>query len=99
MASGMVEVHFAPAGVKTWVEPGVTILAASEAAGVEIVTGCTEGMCGTDPVRIASGAACLSDPEEHEQGTLERMGLAADFRLSCSARILSGPVIIETDAF
>ncbi len=95
----MVEVHFAPADAKAWVRPGVTILAASEAAGVEIITGCTQGMCGTDPVRVTSGAGLLSEPEEHERGTLERMGLAPDYRLSCSAKILAGPVFIQTDAF
>jgi ferredoxin len=99
MTLEMVEVHFAPAGAKAWVQSGITILAASEAAGVEIVTGCAQGMCGTDPVRIAEGADGLSEPEEHEQGTLERMGLATEYRLSCSAKILSGPVFIETDAF
>ncbi|MHC4076859.1 MAG: 2Fe-2S iron-sulfur cluster-binding protein [Planctomycetota bacterium] len=99
MTLEMVEVHFAPAGAKAWVQSGITILAASEAAGVEIITGCAQGMCGTDPVRIAEGAGGLSEPEEHEQGTLERMGLATEYRLSCSAKILSGPVFIETDAF
>lgn len=99
MTSEMVEVHFAPAGAKAWVQPGITILVASEAAGVEIITGCTKGMCGTDPVRITSGAGMLSEPGENELGTLERMGLASDYRLSCSAKILDGPVFIQTDAF
>ena len=99
MTSEMVEVLFEPAGARALVTPGITILAASEAAGVEIVTGCTEGMCGTDPVRIRQGLAGLSEPEDHERGTLERMGLAEDYRLSCSAKVLHGPVCVETDAF
>ena len=56
-------------------------------------------MCGTDPVKILDGDQGLSEPEEHEVGTLERMGLEAGFRLSCSARILRGPVHVKTDAF
>ena len=99
MASEMVEVHFAPAGARAWVRPGVTILAASEAAGVEIITGCTQGMCGTDPVRIIDGADGLAEAEEHEQGTLERMGLSSEYRLSCSAKVLKGSVFVETGTF
>jgi ferredoxin len=95
----MVEVVFDPGGIRIWVRPGSSILAAGEAAGIEIIHGCTEGMCGTDPVQILSGTDGLSDPEEHETGTLERMGLSSEFRLSCSARVLSGPVHVKTDAF
>ena len=81
------------------VRSGTTILAASESAGVEIVSGCTEGMCGTDPVHILSGREFLSPPEDHEKGTLERMGLDTAFRLSCSARLIGGTVRVRTDAF
>ncbi|MCA8954547.1 MAG: (2Fe-2S)-binding protein [Planctomycetes bacterium] len=94
-----VEVVFEPSATRVFVSPGATILSASEAAGVEIVTGCTAGMCGTDAVAILVGEAGLSVPEEHERGTLERMGLDSGFRLSCSARILRGPVHVRVDAF
>ena len=94
-----VEVQFDPSEARATVVSGVTILAASEAAGVEIITGCTQGMCGTDAVQIVAGAEGLSAPEDHEQGTLERMGLGADFRLACSARVLRGPVHVRVDAF
>jgi ferredoxin len=99
MASDMVEVVFEPGQTRIWVQPGSTILAAGEAAGIEIIHGCTEGMCGTDPVQILNEDGMLSDPEDHESGTLERMGLTVGFRLSCSARILRGPVHVRTDAF
>ncbi len=56
-------------------------------------------MCGTDPVQIMNNEGELSSPEDHEVGTLERMGLTGGFRLSCSARILRGPVHVKTDAF
>ena len=71
----------------------------AEAAGVEIVTGCTRGMCGTDPVRIRAGLDGLSPAAEHERGTLDRMGLPGEFRLACSATVVSGPILIETGAF
>ena len=99
MTSDMVEVVFEPGAARILVPSGVTILAASEAAGIEIIHGCTEGMCGTDPVEILAGDQGLSEPEEPEAGTLERMGLSPAFRLSCRARILRGPVHVRTDAF
>ena len=99
MSSELVEISFDPGAATVKVEPGITILAASEVAGVEIITGCTAGMCGTDPVQITEGLDRLSTACEHEKGTLERMGLSADFRLSCSARLVAGPVHVKTDAF
>ena len=95
----LVEVRFEPAGRSVFVEPGTTILAAGAAAGVEILTGCTRGMCGTDPVRILDGHDGLAPPAEHERGTIERMGLPAGVRLSCSARVIAGSVRVETGFF
>ena len=94
-----VEVLFEPPATRAKIAPGSTILAASEVAGVEILTGCTEGMCGTDVVQILEGSEGLSAPEEHELGTLERMGLDSGFRLACSARVLRGAVHVRIDAF
>ncbi|MBK8096318.1 MAG: (2Fe-2S)-binding protein [Planctomycetes bacterium] len=95
----LVEVRFAPAGKVVWVRPGTTLLAAGQTAGVEIVTGCTRGMCGTDAVRVAAAADALQPPSDHERGTLLRMGLPADFRLSCSATVQRGIVQVEVGAF
>lgn len=97
--SELVEVSLRPAERTVWVRTGTTLVAASEAAGAPIVTGCTQGMCGTDPVRVVAGAEGLSPPEPHEQGTLERMGLGADYRLACSAKVQRGRIEIETDTF
>lgn len=94
-----VEILFEPPATRAKVASGSTILAASEIAGLEILTGCTEGMCGTDAVQILEGIEGLSTPEDHELGTLERMGLDSDFRLACSARILRGVVHVRIDAF
>ena len=95
----LVEVVFEPGSTRALVAKGVTILEASESAGVEILTGCTAGMCGTDAIEILEGADGLSEPEDHESGTLERMGLEDAFRLSCSARVLRGPVRVKLDTF
>lgn len=96
---GMVEVRFVPGDVVVWVRPGLKILEAAEQAGLDILTGCTQGMCGTDPVRIVAGEEGLEPPEDHERGTLERMGLEAGFRLSCSARLREGSVHVELGDF
>ncbi|MBI5853336.1 MAG: (2Fe-2S)-binding protein [Planctomycetes bacterium] len=95
----LVEVRFLPVDRRAWLTPGSTLLEAGAAAGVEIVTGCTRGMCGTDPVRVREGHEGLRGPAEHERGTLDRMGLGPEWRLACSARVERGPVVVEVGAF
>ena len=80
-------------------QPETTLLAAAEAADVDIVTGCTKGMCGTDAVRIVDGGDGMAQPSDHEKGTLERMGLGPDFRLACSAKATRGPITVDTESF
>jgi nitrite reductase (NADH) large subunit len=100
----LVEVLFHPDDRRVWMRPGATLVETAASAGVEIVTGCTRGMCGTDPVRVVAGGEQLNAPEDHERGTIERMGLAVgEFRLACSARLAepaAGVTLeIETGAF
>ncbi len=94
----LVEVQFEPAGKIVLVAAGTTLLAASRAAGVELVHGCTRGMCGTDAVRVEPVAA-LDPPTDAERSTLERMGLDPAFRLSCSARVRVGTIRVDLDRF
>jgi len=94
----LVEVHFEAADKTVFVQPGTTLLAAAEMAGVEIMTGCTRGMCGTDAHRLTAGADALEPAEEPEQGTLDRMGVGADCRLLCSAKVRAGKVSVAGDA-
>jgi len=95
----LVEVQFEPVGRIVLVAPGTTLLAASRAAGVEITTGCTRGMCGTDAVKVAADADGLQPAADPERSTLERMGLDPAFRLSCSARVHRGVVRVQLGAF
>ena len=95
----LVEVRFLPADRTVFVREGMTLVGAGDAAGVEIVTGCTQGMCGTDPVLVLAGGDGLSAIEPHERGTLERMGLGEGHRLACSARVVHGKIEIRTDTF
>ena len=96
----LVEVSFRAADKVVFVQPGTTLLVAAEMAGVEILTGCTRGMCGTDAVRVEAVPedAALEPPQDHEAGTLARMGLGAGCRLACSARVRSGRVEVLGDA-
>jgi len=94
-----VEVQFEPGGAVARVQSGATLLDAADVADVNIAVGCTRGMCGTDLVRVVSGLSGLAEPGDDERATLERMGLGEDYRLSCSARVLSGPIVVEIDGF
>ena len=95
----LVEVRFLPSGRTAWVAAGTSVLDAGTAAGVEIVTGCTKGMCGTDAVLVRDGAAGVLPAADAERGTLDRMGLGAHWRLACSARVERGPVVVELGGF
>ncbi|MCB9878145.1 MAG: hypothetical protein H6835_11140 [Planctomycetes bacterium] len=106
----LVEVHFQDAGKTVFVQPGTTLLAAAGMAEVEILTGCTRGMCGTDATRVrCEPAGALEAPAEPERGTLARMGFAGDgdpggevdgaaCRLLCSARVCQGKITVLGDA-
>lgn len=95
----LVEVHFAVAGKTVFVQPGTRLLAAAELAGVDVLTGCTRGMCGTDAARVLTEPAdALLPPQEHERGTLDRMGVASDCRLLCSAAVQRGRIVVLGDA-
>ena len=95
----LVEIRFEPAGKVVFVPPGTTLLAAGQAAGVELAFGCTRGMCGTDPVQVAAAEDGLEPAAGAERGTLERMGLESCYRLSCSARVRHGVVGVELGEF
>ena len=97
--SDLVEVSFVPDEKVVWVRPGATLVEAGTAAGIEIVTGCTQGMCGTDPVLIREGGECLEAAGDDERGTLDRMGLDGCYRLACSAKLASGRVVVELGTF
>lgn len=95
----LVEVRFPAAGTFVCVPAGTTLLRAAALAGVEILTGCTRGMCGTDAVRVEPDRdGALEPPCATEAGTLERMGVAPGCRLACSARVRAGTVVVRGDA-
>jgi ferredoxin len=95
----LVEVHFAAGDRTVFVQPGTTLLAAAALAGVDVLTGCTRGMCGTDAARVCGDRPGALEPAaDPERSTLERMGLAGGCRLLCSARVRCGRVEVAGDA-
>jgi len=89
----MPKVTFMPADQCFEVAPGTTILVSAIQNGVPLRHDCTEAICGTDRVKILSGAEHLSDKTDNEELTLEMMNAGPDDRLACVARII-GDVII-----
>jgi ferredoxin len=94
----LVEVCFQGPGKTVFVPPGTTLLAAAGMAGVDVATGCTRGMCGTDAWHVDCTAGALHEANAPERATLDRMGVAADCRLLCSARVQRGRVVVTGDA-
>jgi NADPH-dependent 2,4-dienoyl-CoA reductase/sulfur reductase-like enzyme/ferredoxin len=81
------EVGFSPDGPRIVVPAGTTLLEAAERAGLQVEPGCRMGVCGADPIAVLDGADRLSPPSPGERSTLQRLGLAGECRMACSARV------------
>lgn len=73
--SGTFEVEARRSGITVVVQEGTSVLAALEAAGVDIPNSCREGICGTCETRIVEGVAdhhdsLLSDAEREANQTM-----------------------------
>jgi NADPH-dependent 2,4-dienoyl-CoA reductase/sulfur reductase-like enzyme/ferredoxin len=88
------DVTIVPDDTRIAAVPGSTLLDIVERHGLPIEAGCRMGMCGSDPICVVSGADHLSPIGDEERVTLERLGLAANTRMACSARV-AGPVSIS----
>jgi adenylate cyclase len=76
-----------PDGVTVAIEPGMSVLEASRAAGVPHASVCGgRGRCSTCRVRVGHGAAHLPAPAPDEARVLGRIGASADVRLACQLR-------------
>ena len=75
---------------------GQTICEAAEEKGLPINAECHAGICGSDPIRIVSGAEHLSPLEDGEAETLEDLCSLSpgEHRLACMCRV-EGPVVVE----
>ena len=90
-----VAVRFGPDGDPVGAEVGQSVLEIAEKAGKDIEAGCRMGVCGADPIAVLDGAPCLAEPDEDELNTLRRLGLAANTRMACCARLQSGTVTVN----
>ncbi len=91
----MPSVTFLPGGERADVAPGTTLLDAAEAAGVALPHNCG-GVCActTCHVWVERGLDSLSPPTEREDDKLdEAMGLTAQSRLACQARVGGDEVV------
>jgi NADPH-dependent 2,4-dienoyl-CoA reductase/sulfur reductase-like enzyme/ferredoxin len=93
-ASGRPDVTIVQGETRIAAVPGSTLLDIVERHGLPIEAGCRMGMCGSDPICVVSGAEHLSPVGDEERVTIERLGLAANTRMACSARV-GGPVSIS----
>ncbi len=76
--------------------PGTTVLEVLEKAGLHVETGCRMGMCGADPICVAEGSDQVSEAGPDERDTLRRLGLGAQTRLACCARMVGSATISLT---
>ncbi|HJW84466.1 MAG TPA: 2Fe-2S iron-sulfur cluster-binding protein, partial [Anaerolineae bacterium] len=92
-SSRKLHVDMQPIGRRAEIDPGETLLAAAQSAGVELVAICGGGgSCATCRVRLVSGD--LSPATASEEYELGQAGLAAGYRLACQAAPL-GDVRID----
>jgi len=89
-----VQVRFAPEDSAVDAEVGMSLLEVAERAGQKIEAGCRMGVCGADPVAVLNGMEGLTAPDEDELNTLGRLGHAANTRMACCARVMSGSVTV-----
>jgi len=81
-------VELQPVGRRVQVAAGVTVLEATQASGVELVSVCGgEGTCGTCRVRAVEGQ--LSAKTAEEEDLLSASELADGWRLACQAQVCS----------
>ena len=78
------------------VSEGQSICEVAESNGVEINAECHSGICGSDPIRIVSGAEHLTPLGDGERGTLEDICdlEPGSCRLACVAGV-KGAVVVE----
>ena len=76
-----------PGGKEVRITPGMSILEASQSAGIPHASVCGgRGRCSTCRVRISRGLEQLPPPSPEEQAVLRRVGAPPNVRLACQTR-------------
>lgn len=89
--------RYCPEGAVIEVEPGVTILDAALANGIDIEHACEKSCaCTTCHVWVREGGESLAPPSECEDDMLDKAwGLDQDSRLSCQAVVGDKDLVVE----
>ena len=84
------EVELAQAGLTLMVPPGRSILDVIEAAGVPVLSSCTEGTCGTCETGVLAGV-----PEHRDSVLSPAEQAAADTMMICVSRSLTPRLVLD----
>ncbi|PZG21664.1 oxidoreductase [Micromonospora craterilacus] len=87
---GTVEVELVLSGRTVTVPPGTSILAAVEGAGVQVLSSCREGTCGTCETAVLDGV-----PEHRDSLLTEADRAAGDTMLICVSRSRTPRLVLE----
>ncbi len=60
-----------------------------------ICFGCEVGVCATCLIEVKEGMENLSEPDEIEKNTLERIGAKPCNRLACQCKLKKGKTVID----
>ena len=84
------EIELAQAGLTLTVPPGQSILEVVEAAGVTVLSSCTEGTCGTCETTVLAGL-----PEHRDSVLSPAEQAAADTMMICVSRSLTPRLVLD----
>lgn len=84
------EIELARSGVRLVVPPEVSILKAVEAAGVAVLSSCTEGTCGTCETSVLDGT-----PEHRDSVLTTAERAAADVMMICVSRSMTPRLVLD----
>jgi vanillate O-demethylase ferredoxin subunit len=87
---GPFEIELASSGRRIAVAPGQTVIQALAEAGVEILTSCEQGVCGTCLTRIVAG-----EPDHRDAYLTEAEKAANDQFLPCCSRSRSPVLVLD----
>ncbi len=93
-----IEIAFQPHGKRGKFIPGVNVMDAAKAIGVDISSLCGGlGKCGKCRVKVLGDSVCISELEESEKKNLSKEEIKNGTRLSCMTYLCS-PAIIQVPA-
>lgn len=83
-------VHIASSNLRVTVAPGVSIVEALAAAGVDVMTSCGQGVCGTCMTTVLAGV-----PEHRDNYLTAEERAANDVMMPCCSRARSSSLTLD----